>query len=369
MPRVPVHRPSVRRLRTILVLTVAVLLALTACSRRDASESAAAPPAPAGTPAAELRLGYFPNVTHAPALIGVANGYVQQELGSTKLTTQTFNAGPEEVSALLGGSLDAGFIGSGPAINAFAKSKGEAVRLIAGSTSGGAQLVVSSDITAPEQLKGKTVATPQAGNTQDIAFKKWLKEHDLAIGSGPDAVTVQNIDNPRTLDLFKSGQVAGGWLPEPWSSRLVDAGAKVLVDEKSLWPDGKFPTTVLIVRTQFLQEHPQTVEALLRAEQKAIDFANSDQAQAKTVTNTAIKELTNSSLQPAVLDRAFTQLSFDIDPLAATFPQLAKDSVTAGVSEKETNLAGFVNVTPLNTVLTAAGKPTVDAAGLDKPQG
>ena len=251
-----------------LVLALVAVLTLAACSRREADAPAAggAAPSAAGTPAAELRLGYFPNITHAPALIGVANGYFQQELGSTTLTTQTFNAGPEEVSALLGGSLDAGFIGSGPAINAFAKSNGEAIRLIGGSTSGGAQLVVSPDITSPEQLKGKIIATPQAGNTQDIAFKKWLKENNLTNGTGPDAVTVQNIENPRTLDLFKSGQVAGGWLPEPWSSRLVDAGAKVLVDEKTLWPGGEFPTTVLIVRTQFLQEHPQTVEALLRAD-------------------------------------------------------------------------------------------------------
>ena len=362
------HRPSVVRLRASLVLAVVAVLALSACSRRE--ETPAAPPAGAGasatgTPADELRLGYFPNITHAPALIGVANGYVQQELGTTKLTTQTFNAGPEEVSALLGGSLDAAFIGSGPAINAFSKSNGQ-VKLVAGSTSGGAQLVVSPDITAPDQLKGKIIATPQAGNTQDIAFKKWLKANNLQNGTGPEAVTVQNIDNPRTLDLFKSGQVAGGWLPEPWSSRLVDAGAKVLVDEKTLWPGGQFPTTVLIVRSAFLQEHESTVEALLRAELKAVDFATTQQAQAKTVTNDAIKKATNSALAPGIVDRAFTELSFGVDPLASTLPQLAKDSVTAGVTQKEASLVGFVDVTPLNNVLAAAGKPTVDAAGLDK---
>ena len=178
------HRPSLLRLRAALVLAFVAVLALSACSRRETADTPAsggAGASAAGTPAAELRLGYFPNITHAPALIGVANGYFQQELGSTKLTTQTFNAGPEEVSALLGSSLDAGFIGSGPAINAFAKSNGEAVRLIAGSTSGGAQLVVSPDITSPEQLKGKIVATPQAGNTQDIALKKWLKGNNLTI--------------------------------------------------------------------------------------------------------------------------------------------------------------------------------------------
>ena len=360
------HRPSRRRLRTLILVLVA-FLTLAACSRRETAP--AAPAGPAAASAAELRLGYFPNITHAPALIGVANGYFQQELGSTKLTTQTFNAGPEEVSALLGGSLDAGFIGSSPAINAFAKSNGRAVRLVAGSTSGGAQLVVSPDITSADQLKGKIIATPQAGNTQDVALKKWLKANNLQNGSGPDAVTVQNIDNPRTLDLFKSKQVAGGWLPEPWSSRLVDAGAKVLVDEKTLWPDGKFPTTVLIVRTQYLQEHPDTISALIRGEQKAVDFATANAADAKKVTNDSIKQLTGSSLAPAVLDRSFTELQFTLDPLAATFPQLSKDSVTAGITKDETNLQGFLDVGPLNTVRTAAGESPVDAAGLDKPQG
>jgi NitT/TauT family transport system substrate-binding protein len=356
--------PALRRRASVLLAALAAVGLAAGCSR--AQESTPAAPTSA-SPAAELRLGYFPNITHAPALIGVAQNYFAEELGSgTKLTTQTFNAGPDEVNALLGGSLDAGFIGSSPAINAFAKSNGEAVRLIAGSTSAGAQLVTGPDVTTPEQLKGKVIATPQAGNTQDVALKKWLKENDLEIGDGPDKVTVQNIDNPRTLDLFKQGQVAGGWLPEPWSSRLVDAGAKVLVDEKSLWPDGKFPTTVLIVRTQFLQEHPQTVEALLRGELKALEFANSNPDQAKKITNDSIKQITNSSLSQPVLDRAFSELSFDSDPLASTFPQLSKDSVTAGATPKETNLQGFVDVTALNTVRQAAGQTPVDAAGLDK---
>jgi NitT/TauT family transport system substrate-binding protein len=353
-------------MRKILALTLAAALALAGCSRAAETPSA---PAAATSPAAELRLGYFPNITHAPALIGVDKGLFAGELGSTKLVPQTFNAGPEEVGALLGGSLDAAFIGSSPAINAFAKSNGEAVRLVAGSTSGGAQLVVAPGITTPEQLKGRTIATPQAGNTQDVAFKKWLKEHNLTVGGGPDEVTVQNLDNPRTLDLFKTGQVAGGWLPEPWSSRLVDAGATVLVDEKTLWPGGQFPTTVLIVRTDYLAAHPQTIEALLRGEQKSIDFASSDPAAAKTVTNDAIKKITGSALAPSVVDRAFAQLSFGLDPLAATFPQLSKDSVTAGTAQKETDLHGFLDVTAVNTVLQAAGKPAADAAGLDKPKG
>lgn len=357
-----------RRLLRVLAAVGAVAalsVAAAACSRAARGTSDAPSTASQGA-APELRLGYFPNITHAPALIGVDRGFFTAQLGGTKLVTQQFNAGPAEVNALLGGSLDAGFIGSSPAINAFAKSNGEAIRLVAGSTSAGAQLVVKPGITTPEQLKGTTIATPQLGNTQDVALKKWLKEHNLP--RGPGGVSVQNLDNPRTLDLFRTGQVDGGWLPEPWSSRLVDAGAKVLVDERTLWPGGQFPTTVLVVRTAYLKQHPDTVAALLRGTQQAVDFATANPSEAKTVTNEAIKQLTNAALPPSVLDRAFSELSFGLDPLAGTFPQLSKDSVTAGATSTETRLDGFVDVTELNKVLQAAGKPPVDAAGLDKAQ-
>ena len=353
----------------MLAATLALAAALAGCSRAGSDSSSSAAPANQG-PATQLRLGYFPNITHAPALVGVAQGYFAKELGSTKLVTQQFNAGPPEVNALFGGSLDAAFIGSSPAINAYAQSHGQTVRLIAGSTSGGAQLVVKPGITAPDQLKGKVVADPQLANTQDVSLKKWLKAQHLPAGTGSDAVTVQNLQNPRILDAFKSGSIAGAWVPEPWSSQLVvDGGASTLVDEKSLWPNGQFPTTVLVVRTDFLRQHPDTVAALLRGEQQSIDFINGNLAQAKTITNTAVKQLTGATLSQPVLDRAFGELSFSCDPLAATFPQLAKDSVTAGVATTVAPLNGFLDVTELNKVLQADGKPAVDAAGLDKAQG
>ncbi|MGM1063437.1 ABC transporter substrate-binding protein [Saccharothrix sp. Mg75] len=355
--------------RTLLTTSLAVLTALTAlagCSRVDRAEEAAAPAADQGA-ATEIRLGYFPNVTHAAALIGVDKGLFAKELGSTKLTTQTFNAGPEAVNALLGASLDATFIGSGPAINAYAKSNGEAIRLVAGATSGGAQLVVKPEINSPADLKGKVITTPQLANTQDVALKKWLSDQGLAIGTGPDQVNVTNTENAQSLDLFKRGDVQGAWAPEPWSSRLVlDAGAKVLLDEKTLWEDGKFPTTVLIVRTKFLQEHPQTVEALLRGHLAATDFGRDNQVEAKQVVNNALKTLTGKSLGEPVLDRAFDGIELVLDPQAKSFPRLAEDAVTAGVAKEAADVAGLVDFTLLNKVLSAAGKPTVDAAGLDK---
>lgn len=344
----------------LLAAALALAVAATGCSRAEGNDAPAA--SNDKGPATELRLGYFPNVTHAAALVGLEKGLFTKELGSTKLVPTKFNAGPEAVGALLGGSLDASFIGSGPAINAYAKSNGEAVRLIAGATSGGAQLVVKPTITKPEDLAGKTVVTPQLGNTQDVSLKKWLAEKNLT-----GKVKVTNLENAQTLDAFKSGKVDAAWLPEPWSSRLVlDAGAKVLLDEADLWPGGKFPTTVLIVRTQFLQEHPESVRQLLSGLVAAIDLSNSDKNAAKTIVNKQLLDLTGKALKPAVIDRAFGNIEITADPISAQFPQLAKDQVTAGIAKEAPSVSGFADLGPLNDVLTKAGKPTVDAAGLDK---
>ncbi|RKT53151.1 ABC transporter substrate-binding protein [Saccharothrix australiensis] len=355
-----------RRTLTKSLAALTALLALAACSRAGGGDTAAGPTGGKG-PAAEVRLGYFPNVTHAAALIGVDKGLFAKELGNTKLTTQTFNAGPDAVNALLGESLDATFIGSGPVINAYAKSKGEAIRLVAGATSGGAQLVVKPEIGSAADLKGKVVTTPQLGNTQDVALKKWLSDQKLGIGTAPEQVNVTNTENAQSLDLFRKGDVQGAWAPEPWSSRLVlDAGAKVLLDEESLWEGGRFPTTVLVVRTEFLRDHPETVEQLLRGHLAATDFAQGNKAEAKQVVNGALKALTGKSLGEPVLDRAFDHIELTMDPQAKAFPRLAQDAVAAGVAKEAADVAGLVDFTLLNKVLSAAGKPTVDTAGLDK---
>ncbi|WP_228772015.1 ABC transporter substrate-binding protein [Actinokineospora iranica] len=348
------------RKRAATAIALSLIAALVGCSRVGSSDTADA--ATDKGEAAELRLGYFPNVTHASALIGLEKGLFAKELGATKLVPTKFTDGSTEVAAFLGGSLDAGFIGSGPAINAYAKSDGEAVRLVAGATSGGAQLVTSAEIATPQDLAGKTVVTPALGNTQDVALKKWLVEQGLK-----DKVQVDNRDSAQTFDAFNKGEVRAAWLPEPWSSRLVlDAGAKVLVDEKDLWAQGKFPTTVLLVRTRYLREHPQTVRKLLTGLLAANDYAKTDEAGAKAAVNKQLEALTGKGLGGPVIDRAFTSIELNPDPLAATFPRLAKDAVTAGVMEKEPQVAGFTDLTALNAVLKAAGKPGADAAGLDK---
>ncbi|HEY8719506.1 ABC transporter substrate-binding protein [Pengzhenrongella sp.] len=348
-----------RSLRAVTALAMIPLLAaLAACSPASASKGDSGP-------ADALRLGYFANVTHAPALVGVSKGLFAKELGKTKLKTQVFNAGPAAIEALNANAIDAAFLGPSPAINGFIKSHGESLQIISGSTSGGAQLVVRPGIKTAADLKGAELATPQLGGTQDVALRSWLTSKGLknSISGGGD-VTITPTDNAQTLQLFQDGKIDGAWLPEPWASRLVvDANAKVLVDEKDLWAGGKFLTTNLIVSKKFLGEHPATVEALLRGTVDSVDWLKANPKDAPGVVNAEIAKTAGKPLSDAVLARAFTNISFSVDPLAGTLDKLLAAGVTAGTTEKA-SLDGIYDLRLLNKVLKEKGQPAVSSAGL-----
>ncbi|MEJ1177759.1 MULTISPECIES: ABC transporter substrate-binding protein [unclassified Pseudarthrobacter] len=347
---------------------VAVASAVSSNSSSTGTSAEAA--APAGNPAAELKLGYFGNVTHAPALVGVSQGYIAKELGDTKLTTQVFNAGPAAIEALNAGAIDATYIGPNPAINSFVKSGGESVNIIAGAAAGGAQLVVRPEITSAADLKGKTLASPQLGGTQDVALRAWLATQGYKTNvDGSGDVAINPTENAQTLKLFQDGKLDGAWLPEPWASRLVlQAGAKVLVDEKDLWDGslsgkaGEFPTTILIVSKTFAAEHPDTVKALLKGHVKSVEWLNSAAADEKAkVINAALKEAAGAELKADVIDRSLKNIVFTVDPLAGTYPKLLKDGVEAGTT-KQADINGIFDLTALNEV---TGEKT-SAAGLGK---
>ncbi len=366
----------------LLGAAAALVLTMTACSSSsDAAGTTTAGTTSAGSSAAAagsgsaaadsssadtLRLGYFPNVTHAAAVLGVKDGTFQQALGDTKLETSTFNAGPEATEALLSGAIDATFIGPNPAINSFVKSNGEAIRIVAGATNNGASLVVAQDINGPQDLQGKTVATPQLGGTQDVALRKWLLDNGLKTQTtGGNDVDVVNQDNSQTLDLFKSGEIAGAWLPEPWASRLVnEANGKVLVDEKTLWPDEKFQTTILIVAEPFLEQHPDTVKALISGEITQIKAIEADPAKAQTNLNAALADLTGKPLADATIQSAFANIEPTWDPLAATLNTIAEHGVEAGTLPSAPDLHGIYDLRLLNQVLQAQGQSPVSAASL-----
>jgi NitT/TauT family transport system substrate-binding protein len=274
---------------------------------------------------------------------------------------QTFNAGPAAVEALFSDGLDATYIGPNPAINAFAKSNGEAIRIISGATSGGASLVVRPGIAQPSDLKGKKIASPQLGGTQDVALRAWLAGQGLKPDTA-DGASVVPQENAQTLESFKAGSIEGAWVPEPWATRLVqEGGGKVLVDERSLWPEGQFVTTHLIVRTKFLKEHPATVKRLLEAQVAANDFVNKDPAEAQRLTNQGIERITGKKLSDKVITASWANLTFTNDPIAGSLTKSAADAEKVGLLKK-VDLKGIYDLAPLADVLKAAGAAPVPAA-------
>ena len=348
--------------RTALVAAFALVTAVGSGASSDASTQR-----PDNAEDVTLRLGYFPNVTHAPAIVGVDTGVFQEALGdNVTLETATFNAGTEAIEALFAESIDASFIGPNPAINGYAETDGEILRIVAGSTSGGASLVVNSEITEASQLEGTSLATPALGGTQDVALRAWLADNGLETDlSGGGDVEIINQANGDTLTAFQEGDIAGAWVPEPWATRLVLEGdGRVLVNESDLWPDGQFVTTHLIVATSFLEEHPDVVKNLIAGLVTSIDTINADPAAAQTVVNDGIETATDNRLADETIAGAFENLTFTYDPIASSLQESADDAVAVGLLEP-VDLAspGIYDLTLLNEVLADNGLEPV--AGLE----
>ncbi|MEV0188537.1 aliphatic sulfonate ABC transporter substrate-binding protein [Kitasatospora purpeofusca] len=376
----PTTRPRAGRIRRSAVTVVAGLTAvalLSACSygsknddKKTNTAAPAADSASSGTAAKlsadTVRIGYFANLTHGTPLVGLQDGIFQKELGSTQIKTQVFNAGPAEIEALNAGSIDIGWIGPSPAINGFTKSEGKSLKIIGGSASGGVKLVANPDkVASLDDLKGKKIATPQLGNTQDVALLNYLagKGFKVDAQSGAGDVSVVRSDNKVTPDAYKQGSIDAAWVPEPTASKLVTLGAKVLLNEKDIWPDKKFVITNIIVSQKFLTEHPDVVEAVLRGSVTTNAYIKANPDKAKATANEAIKKEAGNALEPAILDPAWADIDFLDDPLASTLQTEADNAVTAGLLKKP-NLNGIYDLTLLNKVLKEKGQSPVADAGL-----
>jgi NitT/TauT family transport system substrate-binding protein len=307
-----------------------------------------------------VRVGYFPNLTHATPIVGVEKGFFAHELGSNvKLETTTFNAGPAAVQALLSGAVDLIYVGPNPTINAWQKSRGQAIKVVAGAASGGAFLVTKPEITSPDQLKGRKLASPQLGNTQDVALRYWLKQHGLKTtkeGGGDVSITPQ--DNSQAVTAFGSGAIDGAWVPEPYATKLVAAGGKVLVDERDLWPGGKFVVTNLVVSTTFLKAHRDVVKQLLAGQVAANDFITAHPDEAQKVLSDAIAKLTGKPLDAKQTAQAWKSIEFLNDPVASSLSEGAKHAQDVGLLDP-VDLKGLYDLSLLNEVLKAKNLPEV----------
>ena len=367
--------PSIRNAVSLRGVCALAILIVAACSTQaggtgpsltravTASAEAGASVASVGSaPEGSLRLGYFPNITHATAIVGVEGGIFAEALGpEVSFETATFNAGSSAIEALLSGAIDATYVGPNPAINGFAKSSGTAIRIIAGVTSGGAYLVVEPEIDRVADLRGKKLATPQLGNTQDVALRTWLLENGLVTDAqGGGDVSILPQENSQTLETFAAGEIDGAWVPEPWATRLVEeGGGKVLVDERTLWPTGEYVTTHLIVRTDYLEANPAIVRALLAGHLEANDLVNADPAQAQKLTNQGIEQITGKLLPAAVIEAAWENLTFTVDPIAASLQGSADHATSVGLLDP-VDLTGIYDLDLLNELLRLAGRPEVN---------
>jgi NitT/TauT family transport system substrate-binding protein len=369
-------RPPLARLgRRLLASAAAVpLLAgvLTGCGYGSDAAETGSSSAPAGgevLSTEEVSIGYFANITHATAVLGLAeDGLIRQELGGTGAATQIFNAGPTAIEALNSGDVDLTFVGPNPAINGYAQSGGENLRIVSGAASGGASLVVNPDtISSLADLAGKTLASPQLGNTQDVALLSYLADQGLEVNpeDGSGDTTVLRIPNAEIPAAFESGDIDGAWVPEPTAATLVNRGAETLLNEGELWGNGQFVVTHVVASQTFLDEHPDVVEAVVRGVVRTNAWINQNPDEAKAAFNSEIAALPGGAeLPPAVLDPAFQNVEFLDDPLAQTLRVSAEHATEVGLLE-ETDLSGIYDLSILNRVLSDEGLPEIsDDAGL-----
>src|SRR5271157_3000748 len=345
-----------RRVTTAAMIGVALLLAgCSSSSSSTTSSDATANSASGGTPVT-VNLGFLTNITHASALVGLKEGFFTKDLGSAgTLKPTAFSTGTQETTALLAGQLDAAYVGPNPAINAWQKSNGTAIKIVSGAATGGASVVVTKGVSAASQLKGKTLATPSLGNTQDVALRYWLKQNGLATTStgGGDAFIKPTTPNSAAVLEFKSGQITGGSEPAPYDIEMVSDGGTVLLSETGV-------TTLLVVTQTFLAAHPAIVADLLKAQIQANEFIKSSPAAAQADANAELGSYTGKPLKASNVAAAFKEITFTNDPDVSSLTTDASQAESLGLL-KPVNLSGIFDLAPLNTALAAAGESQVSS--------
>ncbi len=351
-------------MRRALVAAAAAGIAATTALAAGCSTSSSGSGDPSSSAPVVLRLGFLTNITHAPALIGIDKGFFSKELGkNVTLELKPFSTGTEEATALLAGQLDAAYVGPNPTIKAWQTSDGKLIKVISGAASGGAALVVKKGISTPAQLKGQKLATPSLGNTQDVALRYWLKQHGLTssqTGGGEVPITPITPNSAAVLD-FKSGQIAGGWEPAPYDIEMVADGGHELVNEATLWPQGQFVTTNLVVTEKFLSAHASTVSDLLKGQIEANNYIHSDQAAAEAAANAELTKLLGKGLTSSVVAASFEQINFTDDPVESSLATDAQHAVSVGLLSPVKDIGGLYDLTPLNALLKADGQSQVSS--------
>lgn len=340
-----------------LGISAAIIAAVIATSLVTTSNAGAPPGGSAESKV--LRIGYFPNINHAPAVIGLGRGDFQKALGSDiEVKAQVFNAGPSVITAMFANQLDVAYVGPNPAVNGYVKSGGQALRIVSGAASGGAVFVVRSDagISSPADFAGKKFASPQLGNTQDVALRKYLLENGYKTKENGGRVEVISASNADILTLMLKKEIDGAWVPEPWGAKLVkEANGKVLLDERDLWPGGEFVTAHIIVSTKYLRDNPDTVKKLIEANIDETSWINGNPDEARQVFNEELKKLTGKTIPEDEFRDGMSRIKLTYDPIKSSLLQSANDAYDVGFLKDKPDLSGIYDLSALNEVLREKG--------------
>ncbi len=301
-----------------------------------------------------IRVGYFPNINHAVPIIGIARDSFKEAFPDVEIKTTIFNAGPFAIEALFADQIDLAYVGPNPAINGYVKSGG-ALKVIAGAANGGAVFVVRNDsgINSEADFAGKTFASPQLGSTQDVALRAYILGKGYKLAEQGGNVRIIPVQNPDILTLFLKKELDGAWVPEPWGARLVrEANGRIFLDERQLWPEGKFVTALIIARTNFLEEHPGLVEKWLRVQVDVVQWINDNKAEASKILNGEIKKMTGLSLNEDELKDAMGRIEITYDPVKQSLLKSADDAYELGyLGDKKPDLSNIYDLRMLNKVL------------------
>jgi NitT/TauT family transport system substrate-binding protein len=307
-----------------------------------------------------LRIGYFPNINHAQAVIGLGRGDFQKALGDNiEVTTQIFNAGPSAIEALFANQIDVTYIGPNPAINGYVQSNGEALRVISGSASGGAVFVVRNDsgINSPQDLANKKFSSPQLGNTQDVALRKYLLDNGYKTKENGGNVEIIPAKTADIVSLMIKKDIDGAWVPEPWGAKLInEANAKVLVDERDLWPDGQFVSAHIIARTDYIERNPDIIKKLLNAHIDMTAWINNNRDEALQTFNMELNKLMGQTIPEDEFREGISRIELTHDPIKESLFKAANDAFDIGfLGKTRPDLSGIYDMKILNEVLKERG--------------
>jgi NitT/TauT family transport system substrate-binding protein len=311
-----------------------------------------------------LRIGYFPNINHAQAVIGLGGGDFQRLLGdNVQVTTQIFNAGPSAIEALFANQIDVTYIGPNPAINGYVQSNGEALRVISGSASGGAVFVVRNDsgINSPQDLANKKFSSPQLGNTQDVALRNYLLDNGYNTKDKGGNVEIIPARTADIVSMITQKDIDGAWVPEPWGAKIIkEINAKILVDERDLWPNGQFVTAHIIARTDYIKENPDVIKKLLEAHIDETNWINENPEEARQMFNEQLEKITGKVIPEDEYNEGMSRLELTFDPIKESLFRCADDAFNIGfLGKTKPDLSRIYDLTILNEVLRERGLPEI----------